>query len=108
MAVAATTARLRPLWLKEGGYLLFSDINRNRRMKYTPAQGTVEFKKPTNGANGLTRDIQGRLVACEGAGRRVIREEQDGTVTVIAASFQDRPIPNAPDCSHHAVKNLTK
>jgi sugar lactone lactonase YvrE len=62
-----------PVWWKEGGYLLFSDINGNRRMKYTPGQGMVEFKKPTNGANGLTRDLQGRLVACEGAGRRVVR-----------------------------------
>jgi hypothetical protein len=67
-----------PVWWKEGGYLLFSDIDGNRRMKYTPGQGTVELKKPTNGANGLTRDLQGRLVACEGAGRRVIREEHDG------------------------------
>jgi gluconolactonase len=85
-----------PLWWKEGGYLLFSDINGNRRMKYTPGQGTVEFKKPTNGANGLTRDLQGRLVACEGAGRRVIREEHDGTTTVIASSFQGRRL-NRPN-----------
>ena len=85
-----------PLWWKEGGYLLFSDINGNRRMKYTPGQGTVEFKKPTNGANGLTRDLQGRLVACEGAGRRVIREEPDGTTTVIASSFQGRRL-NRPN-----------
>jgi sugar lactone lactonase YvrE len=53
-----------PVWWKEGGYLLFSDINGNRRMKYTPGQGTVEFKKPTNGANGLTRDLQGRGGRC--------------------------------------------
>jgi gluconolactonase len=85
-----------PVWWKEGGYLLFSDINGNRRMKYTPGQGTVEFKKPTNGANGLTRDIQGRLVACEGAGRRVIREEHDGTITVLASTFQGRPL-NRPN-----------
>jgi gluconolactonase len=85
-----------PVWWKEGGYLLFSDINGNRRMKYTPGQGTVEFKKPTNGANGLTRDLQGRLVACEGAGRRVIREEHDDTTTVIASSFQGRRL-NRPN-----------
>jgi gluconolactonase len=85
-----------PVWWKEGVYLLFSDINGNRRMKYTPGQGTVEFKKPTNGANGLTRDIQGRLVACKGAGRRVIREEHDGTITVIASSFQGRRL-NRPN-----------
>jgi gluconolactonase len=85
-----------PVWWKEGGYLLFSDINGNRRMKYTPGQGMVEFKKPTNGANGLTRDVQGRLVACEGIGRRVIREEADGSTTVIAASFQGRRL-NRPN-----------
>src|SRR5260221_2676862 len=85
-----------PVWWKEGAYLLFSDINGNRRMKYTPGQGTVEFKKPTNGANGLTRDIQGRLVASEGAGRRVIREEHDGTITVVASSFQGRRL-NRPN-----------
>ena len=28
-----------PVWIKEGGYLLFSDIHNNRRMKYTPGQG---------------------------------------------------------------------
>ena len=79
-----------PLWWKEGGYLLFSDIHNNRRMKYTPGTGTVEFKKPTNRANGLTRDFQGRLLACEGDGRRVIREELDGSITVVASSFQGR------------------
>jgi gluconolactonase len=85
-----------PVWWKEGGYLLFSDINGNRRMKYTPGQGMVEFKKPTNRANGLTRDPQGRLVACEGEGRRVIREERDGSITVLASSFQGKPL-NRPN-----------
>ena len=28
-----------PLWWKEGGFLLFSDIHNNRRMKYMPGQG---------------------------------------------------------------------
>src|SRR6185436_12302447 len=54
-----------PVWWKEGGYLLFSDIHNNRRMKYTPGQGVSVFKEPTNRANGLTRDLQGRLLACE-------------------------------------------
>jgi len=50
-----------PVWWKEGGYLLFSDINGNRRIKYTPGQGATVFKEGTNRANGLTRDAQGRL-----------------------------------------------
>jgi hypothetical protein len=56
---------------QEGGYLPFSDINATKRMKYTPGQGVSVFKEHTNQANGLTRDLQGRLVACEGETRRV-------------------------------------
>ena len=85
-----------PVWWKEGGYLLFSDIHNNRRMKYTPGQGVTVFKEPTNRANGLTRDIAGRLVACEHETRRVIRLELDGSLTVIANSFQGRRL-NRPN-----------
>src|SRR3984893_13232171 len=85
-----------PVWWKEGGYLLFSDIHNNRRMKYTPGQGVTVFKEPTNLANGLTRDLQGRLVACEHDTRRVTRQELDGSITVIANSFQGRRL-NRPN-----------
>jgi gluconolactonase len=76
-----------PVWIKEGGYLLFSDINASKRMKYTPGQGVSVFKEGTNQANGLTRDLQGRLLACEHETRRVTRQEPDGSITVIANSF---------------------
>ncbi len=76
-----------PVWWHEGGYLLFSDINSNRRMKYQPGSGVSVFKERTNYANGLTRDMQGRLVACENAARRVTRLEHDGSTTVIMNSF---------------------
>ena len=85
-----------PLWWKEGGYLLFSDINASKRMKYTPGQGVSVFQDKTNQANGLTRDLQGRLVACEHETRRVTRQEQDGSITVIANSFQSRRL-NRPN-----------
>ena len=85
-----------PVWWKEGGYLLFSDIHNNRRMKYTPGQGVTTFQEATNRANGLTRDLQGRLVACEHDTRRVTRQELDGSLTVIANSFQGRRL-NRPN-----------
>jgi len=85
-----------PLWWKEGGYLLFSDINGNRRMKYVPGHGVSVFKEPTNRANGLTRDLQGRLLAAEHDSRRVTRQELDGSITVIANSFQGRRL-NRPN-----------
>jgi gluconolactonase len=77
-----------PVWWKEGGYLLYSDIHNSRRMKYTPGQGASVFAEPTNRANGLTRDLQGRLLACEHDSRRLTRQEADGSITVIANSFQ--------------------
>jgi gluconolactonase len=85
-----------PVWWKEGGYLLFSDIHNNRRMKYTPGHGISVFQEPTNRANGLTRDLQGRLLACEHDTRRVTRQELDGSFTVIANSFQGRRL-NRPN-----------
>jgi gluconolactonase len=85
-----------PLWWKEGRYLLFSDIHNNKRMKYLPDQGVSVFQEPTNRANGLTRDLQGRLLACEHDTRRVTRQELDGSLTVIANSFQGRQL-NRPN-----------
>ena len=76
-----------PLWWKEGSYLLFSDIHNNRRMKWAQGQGVTLFQEPTNRANGLTRDLQGRLLAAEHDSRRVTRQEPDGSITVVANSF---------------------
>jgi gluconolactonase len=85
-----------PLWWHEGGYLLFSDIHNNKRMKYVPGAGVSLFHEPTNRANGLTRDMQGRLIACEHDTRRVTRQEPDGGITVVANSFQGRQL-NRPN-----------
>ncbi len=76
-----------PLWIAEGRYLLFNDIQTARRMKFTPGQGVSVAMEKTNEANGLTRDTQGRIVCAEHATRRVTRYEPDGSVTVIANSF---------------------
>ena len=77
-----------PLWMADGRYLLFNDIQTARRMKYTPGQNgaTVAMEK-TNEANGITRDLQGRIISAEHLTRRVTRYEPDGSVTVIANSF---------------------
>ena len=84
------------LWWKEGGYLLFNDIHNDRRHRYTPGQGVTLAKQGVNRANGLTRDLQGRLISCEHDSRRVTREELDGSLTVIANSFQGRRL-NRPN-----------
>jgi gluconolactonase len=85
-----------PVWWKESGYLLFSDIHNNKRMKYEPGRGVSLVLEPTNRANGLTRDLQGRLIACEHDSRRVTQQEKDGSITVVANSFQGRQL-NRPN-----------
>ena len=85
-----------PVWWKEGGYLLFNDIHNSRRLKFTPGKGVTVDLEPTNRANGLTRDLRGRLVSCEHDTRRVTRRELDGSLTVIANSFQGRRL-NRPN-----------
>ena len=85
-----------PVWFGDGRYLLWSDIPNQRILKWEEETGDVSiFRKPSNFANGNTRDRQGRLITCE-HGRRVTRTEYDGSVTVIIDSFDGRPL-NSPN-----------
>ncbi|WP_431266795.1 SMP-30/gluconolactonase/LRE family protein [Dankookia sp. P2] len=86
-----------PVWLGDARCLLWSDIPNNRVLKWDETTGTVsEWRKPSNNANGHTRDRQGRIIACEHAGRRVVRFEYDGSITVIAESYQGKKL-NSPN-----------
>jgi gluconolactonase len=86
-----------PVWFGDGRYLLWSDIPNNRIMKWEEETGTISvFRKPSNYANGNTRDRQGRLVTCEHGARRVTRTEYDGTITVVAGTFDGKPL-NSPN-----------
>ena len=79
-----------PGWYKEGGYLLFSGIRNNRRMRWGPNEGISVLLEPSNNSNGLTRDPLGRLIFCEQGLRRVSRLEADGSITVVADRYQDK------------------
>jgi sugar lactone lactonase YvrE len=84
-----------PVWHPEG-YLLFSDIPANRIYRWSP-DGTLEsFRQPSGNSNGLTLDLEGRLIACEHGNRRVSRTEGDGTVVSLAAHYQGKRL-NSPN-----------
>ncbi len=86
-----------PVWFGDGRYLLWSDIPNNRILKWEEETGAVNiFRKPSSYANGNTRDRQGRLVTCEHGGRRVTRTEYDGSLSVIADSFEGKQL-NSPN-----------
>ena len=86
-----------PVWLGDVRCLLWSDIPNNRVLKWEEETGAVSvWQRPSNNANGHTRDRQGRIVACEHLGRRVVRFEHDGSLTVLAESYRGKRL-NSPN-----------
>jgi gluconolactonase len=100
-----------PVWIKDGGYLLFSDIPRNTIMKWkpatTPAPQLSVFMKPSGytgvedygrepGSNGLTLDKNGHLILCEHGDRRVSRLYWNGGKKTVADQYQGKRL-NSPN-----------
>jgi gluconolactonase len=86
-----------PVWFGDGRYLLWSDLPNDRMLRWDEETGAVSvFRKPSGRANGNTRDRRGRLVTCEQGGRRVTRTEYDGSITVLADSFDGKRL-NSPN-----------
>ena len=86
-----------PVWFGDGRFLLLSDIPNNRIVRFDEASGqTSTFRANAGYSNGLARDRQGRLLVCEHLGRRITRTEYDGSTTVLADSFDGKPL-NSPN-----------
>jgi gluconolactonase len=86
-----------PVWFGDQRCLLWSDIPNNRMMRWDEETGAVSvFRRPSNNANGNTRDRQGRLVTCEHGARRITRTEYDGTITAICDGFDGKRL-NSPN-----------
>ncbi len=102
-----------PVWVRGGGYLLFSDPNANTIYKYKPgpdnAPGELSvFRQPSGysgadiaeygqpGSNGLTLDAQGRLTINEHGNHRVTRLEKDGSLTVLTDKYDGKRL-NSPN-----------
>lgn len=97
-----------PVWVRDGGYLLFSDPNSNKIYKYTPegelsvfmeksgydGPDIAEYGQP--GSNGITLDPEGRLTIDQHGNHRVIRLEKKGDVTVLADRYNGKRL-NSPN-----------
>src|SRR5262249_14173743 len=80
-----------PAWNGVGRYLVWSDIPNNVQMRWIEEDGRVTvFRNPSGYSNGNTFDFEGRQLSCEHGGRRVVRYEPNGTVTVIAEKYQGK------------------
>ena len=109
-----------PVWVRKGGYLLFSDIPANVIYKFNPADGKASVAIPYSGfsgadpsnvgmqmnngqamvtllgSNGVTIDPQGRVVYCTHGDHQVVRIEADGRRTVLAKEFEGKRL-NSPN-----------
>ncbi|PYJ55859.1 MAG: gluconolactonase [Verrucomicrobia bacterium] len=84
-------------WNGVGRYLVWSDIPNNRQMRRLEEDGHVSvFRNPAGNSNGNTFDFEGRQLSCEHGNRRVVRYEHNGSVTVLADKWKDKPL-NAPN-----------
>ena len=86
-----------PVWTnRDGGSLLFSDMPGDTRRRWTRSGGVEVLAHPSNKGNGLSYDLEGRLLICEHSTSSLIRVEADGTRTVLASHWQGKEL-NSPN-----------
>jgi gluconolactonase len=97
-----------PVWVADGGYLLFSDVVKNRIYKWKDGEGesvfldpsgytgSAPFTGPEPGSNGLALDPEGRLVFAQHGDRRISRREPDGRIVPLVERYQGKRV-NSPN-----------
>jgi gluconolactonase len=87
-----------PLWHPDG-YLLFSDMPGDVRRRWTESEGVTEVANPSNKGNGMTWDLEGRLLVCEHVTSSLVRIHPDGTGSsreVLATHYDGKQL-NSPN-----------
>jgi len=113
-----------PVWVKNGGFLLFSDIPNNAIHQWTPGKGLVrDFIKPAGytgekprpgtlptdepGSNGLMLDSEGRLTLCEHGDARIARLDKDFKNKVtLAHKYMGKKLNSPNDLVYHSNGDL--
>jgi len=84
-----------PVW-KDGIGLLFSDIKAAKIYKWESGNSSTVYLNRSDSTNGLTLDLQGRLLAGQMGKRRIVRFENDGTQTSLASTYNGKKF-NSPN-----------
>src|SRR5262249_28625320 len=107
-----------PVWVKDGGFLLFSDIPNNRINKWKEGEGISTFLEPAGytgdkkrgggpGSNGLVLDTEGRLVLCEHGDRRLTRVDlKTKKKTVLIDKYMGKRFNSPNDLVFHSNGDL--
>jgi len=84
------------MWDARSKELIFSDMPGDIVRKWSEADGVTTFRQPSNKQNGHYFDLEGRLISCEHASSTLTREENDGTITVLASHYNGQEL-NSPN-----------
>jgi len=108
-----------PVWMRNGGYLLFSNMPEANISKWTmdgkisPVIDLTKFIKSSSAvdaenylSNGLTFDREGRLVYCSQIGHAIMRIEKDGTHTVLVDNFEGKQLSRPNDLVYKSNGSL--
>lgn len=107
-----------PVWVKDGGYVLFSDIPPNKVLKWKEGQGVTPYLHPAGytgstprggepGSNGLLIDAQGRLVLCQHGDRKLARmaaptSKPEPKYETLADKYQGKRFNSPNDAVYHS------
>jgi gluconolactonase len=78
------------------GGLWFTDVFDSKIYYMSPGGGVTLYREATDRTNGLYFDADWNLIACEWYGRRVVRDDLNGGVTVVADSYDGKRL-NGPN-----------
>jgi len=107
-----------PVWVKKGGYLLFSDVPMNTVFRWKEGEKVSVYLKPSGytgntprggepGSNGLNLDAQGRLILCQHGDRRVARLADDGkSFVTLADRYKGKRFNSPNDSAYHSNGDL--
>ena len=84
-----------PLWHPDG-YWLYADIPPNIIHRLAPGGQPEVFRDNSGGSNGITFDLNGNLIVCEGSTRQITHRGADGSYTAIATHIDGKRI-NRPN-----------
>jgi gluconolactonase len=103
-----------PVWVKQGGYLLFSDVPANLCYRWKPGQGVSVFLSPSGlagpipagvreaGSNGLAIDAKGRLIMADSGTRAIAAVDlKTKKKTILADKYEGKRFSSCNDVAIH-------
>lgn len=85
-----------PIWDKNNGRLIFSEVNGNKLHQWTADKGLEVFLEPSGYTGGNVFDNDGNIISCQGGARQIVRISPDKTMEVLVSEFEGEKF-NSPN-----------